>query len=292
MLIKTKYDLQTTVYDLMSAIYDSQNMRLNIVMSKTQKELAFLHDLYVAPVWTERFTGILDENFKFASKKKILYVNAGTGNHAIELHRKLNKDAQFRTYGADTELNAIAQAKAGIVDANINFSSDLPHETFDAVLADASLIQSKNLPDFLEQVINLSSNQVAFFLPTAGSFGEIFSFLWETFFGLNILDNSVEIERLITDIPTVSKVEELATSFGLTTLETVTKTEFFEFENGTGFINSPLVESFLLPVWLEFLNEREKERVCQKLAQTIDADDGTLTFRFSIKATLVVGEKS
>ncbi len=261
-------------------------------MSKTQKELAFLRDLYVTPVWTERFTGIFDENFKFTSKKKILYVNAGTGNHAIELRRKLNKDAQFRTYGTDTELNAIAQAKAGIVNANIDFSADLPRETFDVVLADASLIRPKNLPAFLEEIIGLSEKQVAFFLPTAGSFGEIFSFLWETFFGLNMLDNSAEIERLITDIPTVSKVEELATGFGLTKIEAVTKTEFFEFKDGTEFINSPLVESFLLPFWLEFLKKKEKERVFGKLAQILDADDGSLKFRFSIKATLVVGEKS
>ncbi len=260
-------------------------------MSKTQKELAFLRDLYVAPDWTERFTDIFDKNFKFTSEKKILYVNAGTGNHAIELSKKLSKDAQLKAYGADVELNQIAQAKAGVVRAKVDFFNDFPHETFDAVLADASLVQSKNLSDFLEQAINLSDNQVAFFLPTAGSFGEIFSFLWETFFSLDMLDEIETVERLIIEIPTVSKIEEIASGFGLTKIETVTKNEFFEFKSGAEFIASPLIADFLLPVWLEFLGKKEKKQVCRKLAQILDDDDGILSFRFSVKATLFTGEK-
>ncbi|MEJ7699932.1 MAG: hypothetical protein WKF71_09855 [Pyrinomonadaceae bacterium] len=39
-------------------------------MSKSQKELAFLRDLYIETDWTERFTNIFDENFKFSGEKK------------------------------------------------------------------------------------------------------------------------------------------------------------------------------------------------------------------------------
>ncbi|MDQ6788970.1 MAG: hypothetical protein M3033_19375, partial [Acidobacteriota bacterium] len=171
-------------------------------MEKTGKELAFLRDLYIAPDWTVRFTNIFDENFKFTKEKTILYVNAGTGNHAIELRRKLKGDKQLSAYGEDSELNRIAKAKADIVNAKINFSGELPRQTFEAVLADASFVEPKDLPDFLALVVSLSSNQVAFFLPTASSFGEIFSFLWETFFNLGLLDKSAEIERLIVQLPT------------------------------------------------------------------------------------------
>ena len=68
-------------------------------------------------------------------------------------------------------------------------------------------------------------------------------------------------------------------------------TELFEYENGTEFIESPLVADFLMPVWLETLGENEKERVVKQLAQLIDAEEAPLPFMFSVKATLLTGEK-
>lgn len=260
-------------------------------MSKTRKELAFLRDLYIAPDWTGRFTAIFDENFKFTGEKTILYVNAGTGNHAIELRRKLKEKVSLKTFGTDAELNRIAQAKADIVKAEIDFSAAAPKEKFDAVLADASFVEPKSLPEFLKKIIDLSDSQVAFFLPTAGSFGDIFSFLWETLFHLDLLDKGAEVERLIAEIPTVSTVEEWAESFGLTKIETVRKDEFFDFKDGQDFIDSPLVNDFLFPARFAFLTAKEKERVRRRLVQTIDAARGELTFRFTVKAALVVGEK-
>lgn len=261
-------------------------------MSKTKKELAFLRDLYVAPDWTERFTQIFDENFKFTNEKNILYVNAGTGNHAVELRRKLKGKVSIKGYGEDKELNRIAQAKADIVKASIVFSADKPREIFDAVLADASFVEPKNLPAFLEKIIAFSNKQVVFFLPTAGSFGDIFSFLWETLLHLDLLDKSAEIERLIIEIPTVSQIEELAEKFGLTKIETVRKDEFFDFKDGAEFIKSPLAADFLFPVWLDFLTAKEKERVRKRLVQTIDEAGDALSFRFTVKATMFAGEKS
>ncbi len=260
-------------------------------MTKTQKELAFLRDLYVAPDWTARFTEIFDGNFKFTNEKSILYINAGTGNHAVEISRKLKHGARLEGFTEDADLNTIARAKADIIKANVDFHDEFPRRTFDAVLADASLVEPKNLPEFLEDVIDASDKQVAFFLPTAGSFGEIFSFLWEALFALEMHDKAAEVERLILEIPTVSKLEETAAELGLTKIETITKTEFFEFKNGAELVDSPLVADFLLPVRLDFLSDKEKKQVRKKLAQIIDADEGALTFSFSIKATLVVGEK-
>lgn len=261
-------------------------------MNKTQKELAFLRDLYVAEDWTERFTNIFDANFKFSGEKSILYVNSGTGNHALAISEKLEQDSNLNAFNEDEELNIIAQAKANALKSDVFFASVFPDESFDVVLADASFVELKNLYSFVAEIIDLSDKQVAFFLPTAGSFGEIFSFLWETLFDLDLLEKGTEVERLIAEIPTVSKIKEMVKNLGLSKLEVVTKNEIFEFENGAEFVASPLIADFFLPVWLDFLDEQEQKRVSERLAQIIDADDGTLSFCFSIKATLVVGEKS
>ena len=65
-------------------------------MIKTEKELAFLRDLVVDEGWTQRFTDILDENFKVAGKADILYINAGTGSHALALKQKMRKKMPAR----------------------------------------------------------------------------------------------------------------------------------------------------------------------------------------------------
>ncbi len=261
-------------------------------MNKTQKELAFLRDLYVEVDWTARFTDILDANFKFSGEKNILYVNAGTGSHALAISENLEQDSNLSAFNEDEESNIIAQAKSDAVKADVFFASVFPDDSFDVVLADASFVKPNDLHSFIAEIVDLSDKQVAFFLPTASSFGEIFSVLWETLFDLNLLEKGTEIERLINEIPTVSRLEETAAKLGLKKIETVTKTEFFEFENGAEFVSSTLVADFLLPVWLDFLDEDEQKQVSEKLAQVIDEDDGSLAFRFSIKATLVVGEKT
>ncbi len=260
-------------------------------MSKTQKELAFLRDLYIANDWTTRFADIFDKNFKFSDEKTILYVNAGTGNHALELREKLTIDSELIAFSDDEELNIIAQAKADALQAKVVFSGEFPSENCGVVIADASFIRPLELKEFLDEIIDVSSHQVAFFLPTAGSFGEIFSVLWETLFDLDLLEKGTEIERLIAEIPTVEKVKVMAEYLGLNKVESVTNTEIFDFDNSTEFVNTPLIADFLSPIWLEFLSEKEQEKVRDRLAQIID-DDGTLSFLFSVKATLIVGEKN
>jgi hypothetical protein len=65
----------------------------------------------------------------------------------------------------------------------------------------------------------------------------------------------------------------------------------FEYESGTEFVESPLVADYLLPHWLAPLDENENERVVKQLTHLIDAEEAPLTFRFSVKATLLSGEK-
>lgn len=266
-------------------------------MSKTQKELAFLRDLSMTADWTERFTNLVDEHLKLPKKGKFLYVNTGTGNHALALRERLKDDVELFGISEDKYLQSISKAKALVVKADIDFqtSNNYPQNTFDAVLADAMLVRPKDLPRFVNETVDAAKpeGEVLFFLPTAGSFGEIFSYLWETFFSLEQIERGgAEVERLISEINTVWQVEEMVQKAGLKNVETQTNNEIFEYDTGAEFVASSLIQDYLLPVWLDFLTEKEKKQVSKKLVSVLDKDRDGLTFRFSVKATLVSGEKT
>lgn len=250
-----------------------------------------MRDLYIETDYTERFTNLFDDNYKFSDEEKILYINSGAGNHALAVREKLDDVIEIFGVSENRELLTIARAKADAIQANVDFSTVFPSQKYDAVMTDAMLVKPAEANDLLAKAVGFSNKQVAFFLPTAGSFGDIFSFLWETFFNLDMLDKSAEVERLITDLPTISAIEEAAAKLGLTKIETMSKTEFFEYDNGAAFIAAPLLEDFLFPLWLDFLSADEAGRVKDKLAQIIDADVQEMNFSFAVKATLLVGEK-
>ena len=260
-------------------------------MNKTEKELAFLRELAIENDWTQRFTDFFDKRFKFDKEETVLYVNAGAGNHAIALSEKISDKTNIYAVCENTELRNIAQAKADAVKADVRFGINFPDEKSDVVIADGGFIKPNKIDNFLTQIIEASGSQVVFFLPTKSSFGEIFSFLWETLLETDLLAHSENVERLILEIPTAEAVEILLKNLGLTKVESQTETELFELKDGTEFIESPIVADFLLPVWLDFLTYDEKEKAGKKLAELIDADEGTLSFRFSVKNTLFRGEK-
>ena len=260
-------------------------------MSKTAKELAFLRDLYIETDWTERFTNLFDDNFKFTDEEKLLYVNAGAGNHALAVREKLNDEVEIFGVSETRELLNIARAKADAIQSNVDFSVVYPNEKFDAVLADATFVEPCELKGFLSKIAASSNKQVAVFLPTTSSFGEIYSLLWETLLNVDLLEKSAAVERLITRLPTVLKIEETMRDLGLTKIETIVRSEFFDYDDGAAFANSPLAADFLFPAWLDFLDEPERARVIEKLAETIDEDSGGTNFQFSVKATLIAGEK-
>ena len=56
--------------------------------AKTDKELAFLQDLFIAPDWGERFAELIDEHVKLPTEGRALYVAAGTGGHAMALQER------------------------------------------------------------------------------------------------------------------------------------------------------------------------------------------------------------
>ena len=263
-------------------------------MIKTQKELAFLRDLVVDNEWTLRFTDLVDKHIGFAKEEKLLYMNAGTGNHALALSKKLGRDAEFFATAENEDVLTIARDKAVAVRANIDFSMNrFESESFSGVIADASFVRPDELQNFVSETARVvePGGKVAFFTVSAGSFGEIFSLLWEVCFNEDLGEHGALSEHLITELPTISRIEEIAGKAGLENVETHTQNEIFEYQNGAEFVAAPLVADFLLPVWLKTLNKRDQTKATKQLAKLIDAEDQDLTFRFTVKATLVIGEK-
>jgi ubiquinone/menaquinone biosynthesis C-methylase UbiE len=227
--------------------------------------------------------------------ENMLYINAGTSGHALSIEERFGEKTDIFATSEDEDLLTIARDKAAAVRSGVDFSTlRFEDDAFDAVLADASFVKPASITAFVDNAVRVArtGGDIAIFLPSAGSFGEVFSLLWEVLFNEDLAEHGAAVEQLIAEIPTVSLIEELAKSAGMVNINTQTVTEVFEYENGAEFIASPLVADFLLPKWLEMLDENERERATQRLAQLIDAEDGDLSFRFSVKATLITGEKA
>ncbi len=264
------------------------------VMAKTERELAFLRDLLINDVWTKRFTDLLDKHVGFKDAENILYINAGSGDHCIAIGEKANERSSVFATCENEELLKIAKDKGAAVKSDVDFSRiEFEDDSFDAVISDASFTRPDEVEDLVRDAarVTRSGGKVSIVLPTAGSFGEVFSLLWEVMFNEDLGEHGAAAEKMIADIPTISRVEEIAGEAGLVNVKTESVTEVFEYENGAAFVASPLVADFLLPVWLKMLAKKEKERVTGALPQLIDSEDGTLTFRFSVKVSLLTGVK-
>lgn len=264
-------------------------------MAKTQKELAFLRDLYVASEWTARFSEIIDKHLKLADDGNLLYLNAGTGDHVFAIRERLGDQVAVFATSQDEDILAIARDKGAAIGSDVDFSMiRFEDESFDAVIADASMVPSADVRELIDDAARVArvGGNVAVLLVSAGTFGEIFSLLWEVLFNEGLGEHGQAAERLIADQPTISRVEQYAEGAGLVNLKTETAVEVFEYENGGEFVNSSLVEDFLLPTWLETMSDEERAVVKVKLAELIDAEDADLTFRFTVKATLLTGDKA
>lgn len=263
-------------------------------MEKSQKELAFIRDLYVTPDWTQRFTDLVDKNTDLAKAENVVYLNAGTGDHCFAIRERL--DDEIAIFGAceNEDLLLIARDKAIALRSDVDFSTiDFEEDSFGAVVADASLIPPDEFEELFGQAIEVAKSgaSVTIFLPSAGSFGEVFSLLWEVFFNEDLGEHGDAAAEKISELPSVSALKEKAANAGLRNARVETSTEVFDFDTSTAFIEAPLVADYLMPHLLDMLSEDEKERVIEKLARLIDAEDGPLSFRFSIKATVVTGIK-
>lgn len=263
-------------------------------MAKTQRELAFLRDLYVQNEWTRRFTELADKHLDLSDSENLLYMNAGTGTHALTLDEKWGSKIDIFASVEDEDQLNIAQDKAATVSSKVEFSIiRFEDNAFDSVLADASLVPPAEIEDVISDVVRVArtGGDVAVLFPGSGSFGEIFSLLWEVLLTEGLGEHGRAAERMITELPTISQIEGMAKRAGMVNVHTEVANEFFEFDDGRAFVESPLANDFLLPHWLETLEDAERESVTNRLARLIDAEDRDMTFRFSVKVSLLTGEK-
>ncbi len=271
---------------------------------KTDKELAFLHDLYVAPDWGERFAALMDEHVQLPKEGHALYVAAGTGGHALAIKERAGHNltligvdesearlALARAKAATTKLNEVTEFRAAQLEA-LAFED----EAFEIVLGDASLIALERLPEVLSEMVRgaVPGATVALTLPTATSFGEFYSIYWEALVNAGLFNAAPVVEQLINERPTASDVETLAAREGLDLIQSWTNVEEFAFASGAEFLGSPLVKDNFLSYWLETLDGDEggRERVLAEISRIIDEERNEAEFILSIKATLVVGHKA
>jgi ubiquinone/menaquinone biosynthesis C-methylase UbiE len=267
---------------------------------KTQKELAFLRDLYVAPDWGERFALLVDEHVEVPKKGRALYLEAGTGAHALALQDRAGAKLTIVCSDQNEECLELARAKAAALHQQAEFKHEdsqalsFADEQFDLVLADMSLTAPENAPQILAEAVRVAkpAATIAWWLPTASSFGEFFSIYWEALFNAEIADHGIHVERLITDLPSVSDVEQWGEAAGLKDVTSWTTIETFDYGAGADFLNSPLIMDFLLPNWLKSIPHDAQQRVRDELARIIDEERHAGAFLLTVKATLVVGKKT
>src|ERR1044072_8218994 len=125
---------------------------------KSEKELAFLHDLYVAPDWDERFAELFDTHIELPKAGRALYVAAGTGGHVLALQERAG--AKLDVIGVDESDGRLelARAKATAMNqktavqledvSSLSFADD----RFDVVIANASMTQPAELRGMLDEM--------------------------------------------------------------------------------------------------------------------------------------------
>jgi ubiquinone/menaquinone biosynthesis C-methylase UbiE len=269
---------------------------------KSDKELAFLHDLYVATDWGERFAAMVDEHVKLPREGRALYVASGTGGHALALAGRAGRDVTLVCVDESEGRLELARAKAAAVKgASVEFrhaqleALAFEDEQFDLVVGDASLVAPERLPEIISEMVRVAARgaTVSLSVATASSFGEFFSVYWEALAGAGYADEAADVASLIEELPTVSDLEALARGEALEGVESWTRIEEFDFASGGEFLAAPLVRDFLLGHWLDSLPDEEaREGVLREVERIIDEDRHEGEFALSVKATIVVGRKA
>ena len=267
---------------------------------KSDKELAFLQDLFIAPDWGERFAELIDEHVKLPKEGEALYVGAGTGGHAMLLHERAGDKLELLCVDENRECLELARAKATATNEQISFdtaqleSLDLKDNRFDLVIGNASLVSRQRVRKMFSEIVRVAAPgaTIALTLPTASSFGEFFSIYWEALHNSGLIDHESDVEQLITELPTVSDVEQLAADEGLRDVESWTRIEEFDFDSGEQFLSSPLVAEFLIHDWLALVPDDMRAALFSEISRLINEERHEAEFALSVKATLVVGQKA
>jgi ubiquinone/menaquinone biosynthesis C-methylase UbiE len=270
---------------------------------RSNKELAYLYDLYVAPDWGERFAELIDEHVQLPKEGRALYLVSGTGSHALLLQERAGEKLSFICIDESQERLDLAHAKAAATKkaSQIEFHAmqletlDFKDDQFDLVIGDASLIAAERLPEILGEMVRVAKSGavVALNITSASSFGEFFSIYWEALCNTDLEEHASIVEDLIKAQPTVSDLEILAAESGLNLVKSWTRKEEFDFSSGEEFFSSPLITEFLLKEWFYSLPDEEaRDRVSKEINRIIDEERQDMDFDFSVKATIVVGQKA
>jgi len=267
---------------------------------KTEKELAFLQDLFIAPDWGERFAELIDEHVTLPKEGEALYVAVGTGGHALALHERAGEKLELLCVDENPECLELARAKASATNERITFATtpfdslNLDDNRFDVVIGNASLVPRQRVRKMFSELVRVATPgaTIALALPTASSFGEFFSIYWEALHNSGLLDRESDVEQLITELPTVSDLEQLADDEGLTQVKSFTRIEEFDFESGEQFLTSPLVAEFLMHDWLALVPDDRRAALFSEISRLINEERHEAEFALSVKATLIVGQKA
>jgi ubiquinone/menaquinone biosynthesis C-methylase UbiE len=266
---------------------------------KTEKELAYLHDLFVAPDWDERFASLIDDHVKLPKEGHIVYLGAGTGGHAITIKQRGGDKLALRGFDENRERVELAKAKATLAKEMVEFehstleSLPVADNHSDLVIGNASLVSVERLKDVVADMVRVAKPgaTVVLALATASSFAEFFSVYWEALHNLGFIDHEGDVEKLITEAPTVSDAEDLVQNQGLDDVTSMTQLEEFDFDSGESFLRAPLIADFLLKSWLSSLREDQRSAVSREVARIINDDRHDAEFALTVKATLIVGRK-
>jgi ubiquinone/menaquinone biosynthesis C-methylase UbiE len=267
---------------------------------KSDQELAFLRDLYVMPDWGERFAELLDHDLDLPTEGRMLYVQAGTGGHAMAIQEVLEDDVRLVCVDESEESLELARAKAAVVHVETEFKQSPPDHLpfrdgeFKVVIGDLSLVAAGRLGPTIAEMgrVTAAGGTAVFAVNSAASFGEFFSIYWEALANTGLADQGIDFEHLITDLPTVFDADVMAEKAGLKDVIARTTSEEFEFESGEAFLNSPLITEFLLPVWLAPVPAPARESILAEIIKVIDAERHDAEFVMSVKATVLVGNKN
>jgi ubiquinone/menaquinone biosynthesis C-methylase UbiE len=267
---------------------------------KSAKELAFLQDLFIAPDWGERFAELIDQHVKLPNEGKALYIGSGTGGHAMALQERAGSEVNFLGVDENPECLELARAKATAINEQIGFDTvqfdnlDMRDSRFDLVIGNASLVSQQRVRKMFSEMVRVAAPgaTIALTLPTASSFGEFFSIYWEALHNNGLIDHESDVEQLITELPTVSYIEQLAEDEGLTDVASWTSVEEFKFDSGEQFLSSPLVAEFLMHDWLALVPEDRRAGLFSEISRLINEERHEAEFAFSVKATLIVGQKA
>ena len=267
---------------------------------KSDKELAFLQDLFIAPDWGERFAELIDEHVTPPKEGEALYVAGGTGGHAMALHERAGEKLELLCVDENPECTELARAKATATSERISFVTtpfdnlNLEDNRFDLVIGNASLVPRQRGRKMFSEIVRVAApgGTIALTLPTYSSFGEFFSIYWEALHNCGLIDHESDVEQLITELPTVSDIEQLAEDEGLRDVQSFTRIEEFDFESGEQFLTSPLVAEFLMQEWLALVPDDKRAELFNEISRLINEERHEAEFALSVKATLVVGQKA